>query len=356
MNNLTFYTVTVETNGNNGFDSYRVPGIVTAANGDLLLCYEGRIQEGDRRTLFLRRSKDGGKTFTARTTIAIPKNGELLHNPLMIAGTGGEVWLFWCADYGRLFLRLSLDNGETFGPTKELTNVVDGFRDNWPVTLWSIAPGHGIQMKNGTIVLPLWLSKGEKAHLPAAFACIYSTDAGHSWRCSNVVPAGNNVGDPTEASVAECSDGTLLATMRHEIPGVRRRAFCSGGPEHWGIAYLNHTLPDPICSGALLTLYDGRMAFVNCAYGDEPALELQALGEKIRWSNDARQRLTLRVSNNDGASWSNGILLEQEAGASDLAQSLDGQTIYCFHEQGWQDGNCIFNKALVLNSVPIGLL
>ena len=28
---------------------------------------------------------------------------------------------------------------------------------------------------------------------------------------------------------------------------------------------------DPICGGAL-SLSDGKMAFVNCAYGDEPAL------------------------------------------------------------------------------------
>ena len=356
MKNTAFTTLAIETNGEGGFDSYRVPGLVTAANGDLLLFYEGRLKEGDRRTLFFRRSRDNGRTLEPRSVIAQPKKGELLHNPLMIAGKKGEVWLFWCADYQRLYLRLSLDNGATFGPVQELTAAIDGFRESWPVTLWAIAPGHGIQMKNGTLVLPLWLSRGANAHLPAAFACLFSADGGRSWQCSNVVPAGNGVGDPTEASVAERSDGTLLATMRHEVPGVRLRAFCSGGPAHWGVAYLNHTLPDPICSGALLSLYDGRMAFVNCAYGDEPALERQRAGETIRWSLDARQRLTLRVSRNDGASWTDGLLLAQEAGASDLAQSLDGQTLFCFHEEGWEGGNCIFNKALVLNCIPISCL
>ena len=39
--------IVVEENNEHGFDSYRVPGIVTASNGDLLLTYEGR--------------KDGGK-------------------------------------------------------------------------------------------------------------------------------------------------------------------------------------------------------------------------------------------------------------------------------------------------------
>ena len=34
--------VLIEENGKNGFDWYRVPGIVTTSSGDVLLTYEGR--------------------------------------------------------------------------------------------------------------------------------------------------------------------------------------------------------------------------------------------------------------------------------------------------------------------------
>lgn len=348
--------ILVEENGKHGFDSYRVPGIAVTPSGKILLCYEGRQKEGDRRTLLMRTSADGGKTFGERIVLARPKGKELLHNPMFLAGEQGRVWLFWCQDYGRLFMRESRDEGETFGPVRELTEAIEGFRREWPVTLWAISPGHGICMKNGTLVVPLWLSRGENAHLPACFACIYSTDGGVTWQCSNTVPAGHGVGDPTEASVAEREDGTLLATMRHEIPGVRRRAFCAGGPARWGEAYLNESLPDPICSGALLALDDGCLAFVNCANGDEAALERQRRGEALRWSLDARKNLTLRISRDGGVSWSDGLLLEREAGASDLGKAPDGTIIYCFHEQGWADGNCIFNQRLVLGRVPKSLL
>ena len=37
MAEKTCVKVLVEENGEHGFDSYRVPGIVTASNGDLLL-------------------------------------------------------------------------------------------------------------------------------------------------------------------------------------------------------------------------------------------------------------------------------------------------------------------------------
>lgn len=76
--------------------------------------------------------------------------------------------------------------------------------------------------------------------------------------------------------------------MRHEVPGCRWRAFCSSGPETWGQARLDQALPDPVCSGALLQLADKRLAFVNCAYGNEPVLERQRRGEDVRWSMDAR--------------------------------------------------------------------
>lgn len=93
-------------------------------------------------------------------------------------------------------------------------------------------------------------------------------------------------------------------------------------------------------------------AFINGAYEEELALERQCRGETVRWSPDARQNRTLRVSNGDGRTWSEGILLEHEAGASDLSQSADRTTVYCFHEQGWTGGNCIFNRALSLIRIP----
>ena len=48
MAEKTCVKVLVEENGEHGFDSYRVPGIVTASNGDLLLTYEGREAGGNR--------------------------------------------------------------------------------------------------------------------------------------------------------------------------------------------------------------------------------------------------------------------------------------------------------------------
>ena len=45
------YSALVEQNGEGGFKSYRVPGLVTVSNGEVLIYYEGRGEEGDCRTL-----------------------------------------------------------------------------------------------------------------------------------------------------------------------------------------------------------------------------------------------------------------------------------------------------------------
>lgn len=60
------YSALVEQNGEGGFKSYRVPGLVTVSNGEVLIYYEGRGEEGDCRTLLGRRSLDGGRSFLQR--------------------------------------------------------------------------------------------------------------------------------------------------------------------------------------------------------------------------------------------------------------------------------------------------
>lgn len=67
----------------------------------------------------------------------------------------------------------------------------------------------------------------------------------------------------------------------------------------------------------------------------------------------ASVRLTLRIGGDDERTWPEGLLLERESGAADLAQTLDGEQVLCFYEQGWLEGNCIYNRELLLARVPL---
>ena len=94
-----------------------------------------------------------------------------------------------------------------------------------------------------------------------------------------------------------------------------------------------------------------RWHFVNCAYGDEPALERQKNGEAVRWSLDARQKLTIRISVDDGKNWDDGFLLAEEGGRLTWREQVrctasmrkDGRTVtvfltggYCWHLFHWR--------------------
>lgn len=353
MKRSSFETQNLAVHGTDGYDMYRVPGLVTAGNGDLLAYYEGRAKNPDDRVLLLRRSRDGGRTFAAQEVLRAGREGKMVHNPLMLAGEGHTLFLFWNEDYRRCYARKSCDDGESWGPEQDLTGAVEKFRPAYPWNLFAVAPGHGLRMRNGTLVVPLWMSRGVNAHKPACFAVIYSDDGGETWKAGGRVDSTETVCDPTEASVAECRDGSLLATMRHGTRLSRRRAFARGTCEKWRPAFQEESLPDPVCAASLLGLPDGRMLFSNCAYGDEPALERIRAGEEVQWSRDARRNLTVRISEDDGATWSTGILLAEKGGYSDLALSSDGKTVFCFYERGWIGGNCIFNQNLSLTAFPL---
>ena len=104
----------------------------------------------------------------------------------------------------------------------------------------------------------------------------------------------------------------------------------------------------------LIVLAAVFLLLIPHALAAEP--ESGTCGSNVRWSLDARQNLTLRLSEDDGKTWSAGLTLEREAGASDLGKDPSGSVIYCFYEQGWEDGNCVFNQRLVFGLVPRTLL
>ena len=39
-----------------------------------------------------------------------------------------------------------------------------------------------------------------------------------------------------------------------------------------------------------------------------------------------------------------------------LGRSPGGRTVYCFYEQGWSGGDCVFNQNLTFAALPLPLL
>ena len=325
--------------GQDGYKIFRIPGVVVTAKGTILAYCEARKTGSDwgEIDILLRRSTDGGKTWGSPARIAdmpadavrnayapkkVPSDRPItLNNPVAIADRGGAVHLLYCVEYARCFYRRSNDDGVTFTPPIEITGTFEPFRavHDWKVL--ATGPGHGIQLKSGRLLVPVWISLGTlNGHGDSRVATIYSDDAGKTWKPGEVLPARDDFESPNETAAAELSDGRVILNIRHpgKPPIFRGVTTSATGIGEWTPIRFDEALPEPVCMASLVSLGDRRLLFSN----------------PHNATTRERKNLRIKHSEDDGATWPVSRTLEPGPSAySDLAVGADG-TIYCFFERG----------------------
>lgn len=350
-----------------GYESYRIPGIVVTKKGSLLAYAEARKStRGDWGPIdiVLRRSTDRGRTWSPLQVIAqVPgpksKNPVALaqnlahpsdvtyNNPVAIADhKSGAVHFLFCLEYMRAFYMHSNDDGQTFSPPVEITKTFDAFRPEYPWKVLATGPGHGIQLRNGRLLVPLWLSTGTggHAHRPSVTATIFSDDQGKTWKRGDIaVPDTADFIFPNETSAAQLSDGRVLLNVRTESKSHRRTIVTSpDGASRWSPPRFDQALLEPICFGSLLSLGGKRLAFSNPDNLDKSGARPEP------GKNRDRKNLTVQFSADDGTTWSRKLVIEPGwSGYSDLAYGKD-KTIYLFYEHGVPGGNAFQTESLQL--------
>ena len=137
--------------GKDGYALYRIPGIVVTKRGTVLAYCEARRtgkSDWDAIDIMLRRSLDGGKSWSAAQKIAdVPgpkiKNPALINyklakpddvtynNPVAISDRSGAVHFLFCLEYMRCFYLRSEDDGVTWSKPVEITPSFEKFRAEW---------------------------------------------------------------------------------------------------------------------------------------------------------------------------------------------------------------------------------
>ncbi len=356
--------------GKGGYALYRIPGIVVTPKGSVLAYCEARkTTRSDWTTIDILavRSTDGGKTWSVPAKIAA-HDGKHTKNPvaitqklanpddvtfhnaaMIVEPKTGTVHLLYCLEYMRCFHRRSDDDGKTWSTPTEITDTFDGFRTakeyDWKVI--ATGPAHGIALKSGRLVVPIWMSTGSggHGHRPSVVATIYSDDSGKTWKRGEVAANETDpLTNPNETVAVELSDGRVMLNIRSESKQHRRATTVSAdGATKWSQPAFDDALAEPICMASIARLDSKRIVFAN------PNNLERAAGKAIPGQSRDRKNLTVRISADDAKSWGFSRVLEPDfAGYSDLAVGPDG-TIFCLFERGSNDGkNSYLTKNLTL--------
>ena len=304
--------------GTNDTHTYRIPAIVTATNGDLVAACDARRQNSrdlmHHRTIDIvcRRSQDNGKTWSPIQLVETLENGGCSDPSLLVDRVTGEIFCFYnfmvsdtASKEFRFLVQSSRDHGRTWSKPIDFTDQVapPELKNNFKF----VTSGRGIQLRNGTL-LHNFVRVGKGATLFA------SHDHGRSWK-----PAGD-VAPADESKVVQLADGSLMVNARYK-PGQRYVHHSTDGGTSW--ASRSFQPPDPRCNAAILQFTakrDGylrdRLLFCNAA------------------SNQGRRNLAVRISYDNGTTWSGGKVVDTGPSAYSELTVLNDGTIGILYEPG----------------------
>jgi len=340
-----------------GYAVYRVPGIVVTAKGSVLAYCETRRTgktDWDAIDILLRRSTDGGRIWglpqkmpqvawakTRNPVLAgykLAKPDDLTyHNAVAIADRNGTVHFLFCFEYMRCFYLRSEDDGVTWSNPKEITSTFQAFPvgAEWTWKVIATGPGHGIQLRNGRLLVPVWLSTadaGGNGHRPSNAATIFSDDEGKTWRNGDVIwDAPRNA---SETVAVQLADGRVMLNMRNEAKENRRLITTSkDGATGWSKPRFDQALLEPICMGSILRVSEKPASEKNRIIFSNPANLSRADGKEAPGKPRDRRNLSIKLSYDEGETWPVEKVLEPGGSAySDLALARDG-TILCVYER-----------------------
>jgi len=331
--------VALRRHNQDGVHTSRIPGLTTSKNGTLLAIYDARHDmardlQGDI-DIALNRSTDGGRTWlpmqialdmkewgglpqkyngvSDACILSDDNTGDLYIAALWMYGvldreTGRWVegltadsarWLhqwqakgsqpgFGVKETSQFLITKSIDDGLTWS---EPMNITKAKKKEW--WLYAPAPGHGITLRNGALLLP---SQGRDANGQPFSNITYSMDGGKTWQTSE--PAFTNT---TECMAVQLRDGSIMLNMRdnrnrgNTIENGRRICITDDLGKTWTEHPTSHkALIEPTCM-ASLHRHGSMLLFCNPA------------------SYSTRDHITLKISYDDGATWASEhqILLDE---------------------------------------------
>lgn len=353
----------IHKHGQFGCHTFRIPAIARAVDGSLLAVYDMRYRSSadlqGHMDIGLSRSTDGGQSWANPVPImdmgkfggkpeaengcsdpnilVDPKTGEIMVTAVWTHGKPGtHQWRGKGSEPGhdihrssQFMMVRSRDHGLSWSAPENLTKPLKD--PSWH--LFAPAPGNGIALRDGTLVVP---TQGRDAAGACFSNLIWSRDHGKSWTVSSRARS-----NTTECAVAGLSDGSLLLNMRDNrnrtdksATNGRAMALTRDLGKSWTVHPADRgALPEPVCMASMIshTLPGGRHILIF----SNPR------------NKNARRDMTLQLSFDDGRTWpaKHHLLLDAKGGSYSSLVMIDDHTLGILYESSQAD--LVFQKILL---------
>lgn len=319
---------TVVEQGTDGYEIFRIPVLVRAPNGDLLLFCEGRVTGSDFGNIdvLLFRSTDAGATWSEGRVVAENDTGTASDMAAVVQDR--RVHLLFqkrpgdrtFSDYlqgdaadARGYHMYSDDSGRTWSQPREVTGQVLPASDE---QLPMFGPNNGIVLDSGRLVVPMYYAnQTANAWTPAV---IYSDDGGETWRRSVDATPGQGV---NETAVVQVANGDVYAVARDNSgDGNNQKRFfrSTDGGETWTETGDVHPfVPEALCQQSMV------------ARGNRLFLATPAQGSR----RDGRLKTgTYDIGRSDNVHWEEDDLQITPDGFAYSTMALQDSTLHVVYE------------------------
>lgn len=346
-----FETTLVFPNAPQNKPNYRIPSIIQAPNGDILVICERRNDgPGDigNHDIVMKRSIDKGKTWSEEQTIFDDANRVCTDITTGIEREARKLWLFFLRDKKQFHYFTSIDSGVTWqGPVSIHDQVIEAgwetlkgkdddeakgnskshtvqWEKGW-AQRYGCGPGNAmIQLKSGRLLVPARHREDVGGGRLRSFAhCFYSDDRGGTWKLGGIIGI-----HTSECQFVELTNGDVRVISRNErsedAPDNLRHltAISHDGGITWTDLHRLEELITPRCHGPVERFDARTLLFAS------PASPFRQKEHPY-----GRYNLTIRLSLDDGETWTAGKTIWPHASSYADIVVLDDKTIGIIYER-----------------------
>ncbi len=331
---------------------YRIPALITAADGSLVAAADKRWDAlndlAAHLDVVVTRSTDNGKTWSAPITIAGANTTTGYGDPALVVdnvyhkgrilcvfASGAAFWGSTQSSPIAINVSYSDDNGLTWSNPQDITSQIYGYGAPLSGIYGAFAAsGRALQLKDGRIMFVIDARNTSSWGGTTLNYVVYSDNGGDSWNVSTNSPTPNSTSSTAtanadEAKVVELANGNVLMSIRNRNnDGKRLYAISEDRGMTWSTRADWGDFVATNCNGDVI-----YYTYESDGYSKNRMLH------SIPSHASIRQNVSVKLTYDEGSTWAYEKSICPGYSAYSSLTILPDNTIGIFYEKGKWDSN-----------------